>query len=354
MSEQKLQPIKVCIVNDSNLMRKYLTDLISHDGIEVISTAIDGNDALSKITVKKPDVILLDLEMPKMDGLTFIDEVVKSGTLFPIIVASNFSQDGSKLVLDALENGAVDFVSISQDSQDSKNSKKLQDTLIEKIKIAHKSDPYQLIQDKINSLRPRRKGTPRTDTSERLVVIGSSTGGPATVQKVLTGLDLDIPAGILLVQHMPKGFTKQFANRLSKTTGFVVKEAEEGDIIKDGEILIAPGDYHMVVQPNRKVHLDSSDKRFGVRPSVNMTMVSASEVYGSNLVGVVLTGMGHDGGFGMKSIKKRGGHTIVQNKETCVIFGMPQSVIDLDAADHILALNEISAEILKEVQNLVR
>lgn len=351
MSEQKLQPIKVCIVNDSNLMRKYLTDLISHDGIEVISTAIDGNDALSKITVKKPDVILLDLEMPKMDGLTFIDEVVKSGTLFPIIVASNFSQDGSKLVLDALENGAVDFVSISQDSQD---SKKLQDTLIEKIKIAHKSDPYQLIQDKINSLRPKRKGTPRTDTSERLVVIGSSTGGPATVQKVLTGLDPDIPAGILLVQHMPKGFTKQFAARLSKTTGFVVKEAEEGDIIKDGEILIAPGDYHMVVQSNRKIHLDSSDKRFGVRPSVNMTMVSASEVYGSNLVGVVLTGMGHDGGFGMKSIKKRGGHTIVQNKETCVIFGMPQSVIDLDAADHILALNEISAEILKEVQNLVR
>ena len=351
MSKQQLQPIKVCIVNDSNLMRKYLTNLISNDGIEVISTAIDGNDALSKIAAKQPDVILLDLEMPKMDGLTFIDEVVKSGTLFPIIVASNFSQEGSKLVLDALENGAVDFVSISQDSKD---SKKLQDTLIEKIKIAHQSDPFQLIQNKINSLRPKRKGTPRTDTSERLVVIGSSTGGPATVQKVLSGLDPDIPAGILLVQHMPKGFTNQFADRLTKTTGFTVKEAEEGDLIKDGEILIAPGDYHMVVQPNRKIHLDSSDKRFGVRPSVNMTMISASEVYGANLVGVVLTGMGHDGGFGMKSIKKRGGHTIVQNKETCVIFGMPQSVIDLDAADHILALNEIPTKILTEVQNLVR
>jgi two-component system chemotaxis response regulator CheB len=351
MLEQQLKPIKVCIVNDSNLMRKYLADLINIDGIEIISTAIDGKDALSKISVKKPDVILLDLEMPKMDGLTFIDEMVKSGTLFPTIIVSNFSQNGSKLVLDALENGAVDFVPIPIDSKD---KEKLQDALITKIKIAYESDPIQLIQDKINSLKPKRKVIPRTDTSERLVVIGSSTGGPATVQKVLNELPHDIPAGILLVQHMPKEFTTQFAARLSNNSGFVVKEAEEGDIIKDGEILVAPGDYHMIVQPNRKIHLDSSDKRFGVRPSVNMTMISASEVYGSSLVGVVLTGMGHDGGFGMKSIKKRGGHTIVQNKKTSVIFGMPQSVIDLNAADHILDLGEIAAKISKEVQNLVR
>jgi len=351
MLEQQLKPIKVCIVNDSNLMRKYLADLINIDGIEIISTAIDGKDALSKISVKKPDVILLDLEMPKMDGLTFIDEMVKSGTLFPTIIVSNFSQNGSKLVLDALENGAVDFVPIPTDSKD---NEKLQDALITKIKIAYESDPIQLIQDKINSLKPKRKVVPRTDTSERLVVIGSSTGGPATVQKVLNELPHDLPAGILLVQHMPKEFTTQFAARLSNNSGFVVKEAEEGDIIKDGEILVAPGDYHMIVQPNRKIHLDSSDKRFGVRPSVNMTMISASEVYGSSLVGVVLTGMGHDGGFGMKSIKKRGGHTIVQNKKTSVIFGMPQSVIDLNAADHILDLGEIAAKISKEVQNLVR
>lgn len=351
MLEQQLKPIKVCIVNDSNLMRKYLADLINIDGIEIISTAIDGKDALSKISVKKPDVILLDLEMPKMDGLTFIDEMVKSGTLFPTIIVSNFSQNGSKLVLDALENGAVDFVPIPIDSKD---NEKLQDDLITKIKIAYESDPIQLIQDKINSLKPKRKVIPRTDTSERLVVIGSSTGGPATVQKVLNELPHDIPAGILLVQHMPKEFTTQFAARLSNNSGFVVKEAEEGDIIKDGEILVAPGDYHMIVQPNRKIHLDSSDKRFGVRPSVNMTMISASEVYGSSLVGVVLTGMGHDGGFGMKSIKKRGGHTIVQNKKTSVIFGMPQSVIDLNAADHILDLGEIAAKISKEIQNLVR
>lgn len=347
MSEQ--QSIKVSIVNDSKLVRNFLSDLISNDEIEVIFTAHDGMDALSKISLKKPDVILLDLEMPKMDGLTFIDEMVKSGDLFPTIVASNFSNSGSKLVLDALENGAVDFISIANT-----DDKKLQNELISKIKIAHNSDPIHLIQQNINSLKPKRKRVPGINASERVIVIGSSTGGPATVQKILNDLPIDIPSGILLVQHMPAGFTAQFAERLTKNTGFQVREAKEGDIIRDGEILIAPGNYHMVVQPNMKIHLDSSEKRFGVRPSVNMTMISASEVYGSSTVGVVLTGMGHDGGFGMKSIKKRGGHTIVQNKETCVIFGMPKAVIDLNAADHVLGLNKIPQKISKEIQNIVR
>ena len=208
--------------------------------------------------------------------------------------------------------------------------------------------------NKICSLKPNKKKIPGIGSAERLVVIGSSTGGPSTVQKVLMDLPENINAGILLVQHMPKEFTEQFATRLSKNTGFIVREAKNGDIIRNHEILIAPGDYHMVVQPNKKIHLDSSEKRLGVRPSVNMTMVSASEVFGSNVIGVVLTGMGHDGGFGMKSIKNRGGRTIVQNKETSVIFGMPKAVIDLNAADSILGLSEIPEKISEEVQNLVR
>ncbi len=345
-----MAPIKVGIVNDSNLVRKYLTKVISVDAIDVVFTAVDGEDALNKIMFKTPDVILLDLEMPKMDGLTFIDKMIDSGKLYPIIIVSNFSQDGSKLVLDALENGAVDFVSMSDVSND---EEKLQSILLSKIKIAHSSDPLQLIHEKLSSLKPRRPSIPRLGSSDRIIIIGSSTGGPSTLQKVLSEIPTDIAAGILIVQHMPKGFTKQFAERLSKTTGFSVKEAEEGDVIKDGMILIAPGDYHMTVQSNRKIHLDSSEKRFGVRPAVNMTMISASEVFGSDIVGVILTGMGHDGGFGMKSIKKRGGHTIVQNKETCVIFGMPKAVIDLDAADFVLPLDDIPKKIAMEVQALV-
>jgi two-component system chemotaxis response regulator CheB len=350
MSEQMMTPIKVGIVNDSNLIRNYLTKVISGDSVEVVFTAVDGIDALNKVDFKKPDVILLDLEMPKMDGLTFIDKMIDAGSLYPTIIVSSFSENGSKLVLDALENGAVDFVSMSTDLMDKTSFK---DTLVSKIKIAHSSDPFQLIHEKLTTLKPRRRITPKIGSSERVIIIGSSTGGPSTVQKVINEIPRDISAGILLVQHMPKSFTKQFAERLSRNTGFVVKEAEEGDIIKDGMIFLAPGNYHMVVQQNRKIHLDSSDKRFGVRPAVNMTMISASEVFGSNIVGVILTGMGHDGGFGMKSIKKRGGHTIVQNKETCVIFGMPQSVIDLDAADHILPLDDIAKKIEIEVQALV-
>ena len=351
MLKQEVKPIKVSIVNDSNLMRKYLSGLIDNDEIEIYWTALNGEDALSKISKEKPDVILLDLEMPKMDGITFIENMIKIGIMIPTIVVSSFSQEGSKIILDALENGAVDFVAIPSEHID---DKKLKDELLSKIKIAYNSDPIQLVTEKIYSLKPNKKIFTESTSSERLIIIGASTGGPGTVQKVLNQLSRDIAAGILVVQHMPKEFTKQFANRLSEKTGFVVREAREGDEIKNHEILVAPGDYHMIVLPNRKIHLDSGEKRFGVRPSVNMTMVSAAEVYGSNAVGVILTGMGHDGGFGMKAIKKRGGHTIVQNKETCVIFGMPKAVIDLNAADHVLGLSEIPMKINEEILNLVR
>lgn len=351
MLNQQLKSINVGIVNDSNLMRTYISDLISVDGIQTSLTATDGENALRKITQKKPDVLLLDLEMPRMDGLTFIEEITKRGILIPIIVVSNFSDEGSKIVLDALENGAVDCVRINQIDENREN---LQNELITKIKIASNSDPINLITNKINSLKPNKKRISKIGSSERLIVIGASTGGPGTIQKILAKLPQEIPAGILVVQHMPKEFTNHFAHRLSQNTGFIVKEAKEGDVIRDHEILLAPGDYHMVVQPNKKIHLDSSEKRFGVRPSVNMTMVSASEVFGANLIGVILTGMGHDGGFGMKSIKKRGGHTIIQNKETSVIFGMPKAVIDLNAADHILGIDEIPTKIYEEVQNLTR
>ncbi|MCV0409524.1 chemotaxis-specific protein-glutamate methyltransferase CheB [Nitrosopumilus sp.] len=350
MLKEKAIPINVGIVNDSNLMRKYISDLINVDEIEIKWTAVNGEDALAKIPKRKPDVILLDLEMPTMDGMTFIENMGKMKMMIPTIIVSSFSQDGSKVVLDALENGAVDFVTIPLKDID---DKKLQEELITKIKISAKSDPIQLITEKIYSLKPSKKIFTKSNSSERLIVIGSSTGGPGMVQKVLSNLPANIAAGILVVQHMPKEFTKQFANRLSEKTGFTVKEANEGDEIRDHEILVAPGDYHMIVLPNRRIHLDSSEKRFGVRPSVNMTMVSAAEVYGSNVIGVVLTGMGHDGGFGMKTIKKRGGHTIVQNKETCVIFGMPKAVIDLDAADHVVGINEIPIKIYEEMQNLV-
>ena len=346
LTAQQLQTMRVLIVNDSNFMRKHLADLIQGEGT-IIDFATDGQDALHRIAFKKPDVILLDLEMPKMDGLTFIENMTKSGDIIPTIVTSSFSKEGSKVVFDALENGAVDFLHIDN------NNENLKEQLMTKIQVANKCDPLTLIQQKILSIRPKRKAVQSVGASERVVIIGSSTGGPMMVQNVLSKLPVNLNAGILLIQHMPAGFTKQFAARLDRTTGFKVKEAEEGDVIRDGQVLLAPGNYHMIVQPNQKIHLDSSEKRFGVRPSINMTMVSASEVYGANLIGVVLTGMGHDGAFGMKAIKKRGGHTIVQDKNSCVIYGMPKAVVELNAADVQLPIDEIPARIVEEVDKLV-
>src|SRR3989304_5625771 len=249
MTKSVEDQIEVWIVNDSKYMTQLLSDLVSKNNIKVTNTARDGAEALRKLSLKKPDVILLDLEMPTMDGLTFIEEVVKQDKLVPIIVVSSFSQDGAKIVLDALENGALDFVPISTTNPELISE--LKESLQSKIEIAAKSDPRQLIIKNIQKLKPKRKVVPAPNAATRIVVIGSSTGGANIVQSILSSLPVDLPAAILVVQHMPK--------------------------------------------------------EFGVRPAVNTTMVSGSEVFLSNTIGVLVTRLGHDGAFGMKTIKKRGG-----------------------------------------------
>src|SRR3990170_259512 len=327
MTKSVEDQIEVWIVNDSKYMTQLLSDLVSKNNIKVTNTARDGAEALRKLSLKKPDVILLDLEMPTMDGLTFIEEVVKQDKLVPIIVVSSFSQDGAKIVLDALENGALDFVPISTTNPE--QISELKESLQSKIEIAAKSDPRQLIIKNIQKLKPKRKVVPAPNAATRIVVIGSSTGGPNIVQSILSSLPVDLPAAILVVQHMPKEFTGPFALRLNENCDLPVKEAEDGDVIIEGP------------------------KRFGVKPAVNMTMVSASEVFGSNTIGVLLTGMGHDGAFGMKTIKKRGGKTIAQDSSSSVVYGMPKAAVDLHAVDKLLPTGKIPQTIQEEVEKLV-
>jgi two-component system chemotaxis response regulator CheB len=343
--------INVLIINDSNYLSTLLADLISNEKIHVSDIAKDGRDGLGKIERHKPDVILLDLEMPRMDGLTFIEEMVKRGILVPTIIVSNYGEEGAKIVLDALENGAIDFVQINQ--ADPNDIMKLKDTLISKIDIAAQSDPYKLVLEKINNLKPKRKQTPSSEAADAVVVIASSTGGPGVVQSILTKLPADIAAGILIIQHMPKGFTKKFAERLDEICSVIVKEAEDGDLITNGLVLVAPGDYHMEVDDAFRVRLVSGSKRFGVRPAANVTMVSASEIFGANTIGVTLTGMGHDGAFGMKTIKRRGGMTIAQDEQSSVVFGMAKSACELNAVDSLLPPEQISETIMMEVKRLV-
>lgn len=343
--------INVLIINDSNYMSTLLADLISNEKIHVSDIAKDGRDGLGKIEQHKPDVILLDLEMPRMDGLTFIEEMVKRGILIPTIVVSNYSEEGAKIVLDALENGAIDFVQITKTNPN--DMLKLKDTLISKIDIAAQSDPYKLVLEKINNLKPKRKQITSSQAATIVVVIASSTGGPGVVQSILAKLPADVGAGILVVQHMPKGFTKKFAERLDEICHITVKEAEDGDLITAGLALVAPGDYHMEVDGVSRVRLVNGSKRFGVRPAANVTMVSASEIFGTNTLGVTLTGMGHDGAFGMKTIKRRGGTTIAQDEQSSVVFGMAKSACELNAVDLLLPPEQIPEAIMMEIKKLV-
>lgn len=332
-------------------MSTLLKDLVSSETIHVCDSARDGQEGLRKIGYQKPDVILLDLEMPRMDGVTFIEEMVKRGTLIPTILVSNFSQEGAKIVLDALENGAIDFVPVAQVSPE--GMIQLRETLTSKISTVAYCDPYKLVIEKINSLKPKRKTAISSQAATVVVTIASSTGGPNIVQSILASLPADIKAGILLVQHMPKGFTTKFAERLDEAAEITVREAKDGDLITEGVALVAPGDLHMEIDPELRIRLVSGPKRFGVRPAANVTMVSAAEYFGANTIGVTLTGMGHDGAFGMKTIKRRGGKTIAQDEQSSVVFGMAKAACELNAVDVLLPPEKISQAIVEEVNKLV-
>lgn len=344
--------INVMVVNDSPYMVELLSDLISsHGTIKVGTTARDGVDALRKLKDKQPDVILVDLEMPNMDGLTFIEKAMGQYTI-PIIVVSNYSQSGAKLILDSLEFGAVDYVTIPQDNPEL--IRELQNVLVSKIEAVAGVNPMVLIPKAISRLRPSIQKKPDVGgVSTHVIIIGASTGAPRIVSSILSQLPTDLHAGVLVVQHMSKDFTASFAQRLDGESHLVVKEAKEGDQIRDGVVLIAPGDYHMIVGPDKKVHLNQSPKRFGVRPSANVTMISASEVFGANIVGVILSGMGQDGAFGMKMIKKRQGRTLAQDESSSVIFGMAKAACELNAVDALVPADKLSMAILAEMETNV-
>lgn len=345
-----MKEIRVLVVDDSPYSRQGIIKMLQHSpSFRVVGTACDGKDALSKVIKLKPDVITLDLEMPRMDGFTFLRWVMRELPL-PIIVVSARSDDRS--VLKALELGAVDFI-VKPTAKASSELHKIQEELIEKVKmVAHlemskiKSN-LELLSDGTErrierpSLRP--KGV-------ELVAIGASTGGPPAIQSILLRLPKNLPAGIVISQHMPEGFTRHFAERLDKTVTLDVKEAKDGEVVEPGNVLIAPGGYHTVLE-KKEGNICTRLKRRGPSdkyiPSVDTMMKSAAALYGRNLLGVILTGMGSDGRDGMKAIKEHRGQTIVESVETSVVFGMPNEVIEAGAADKVLPLRDIPDEIIK-------
>lgn len=351
--------IRVLIVDDSAFARFAIAKRISSDPqIEVVGQARDGIEAIDMTRNLQPTVITMDVTMPRMDGIQAVEKIMAEYPT-PIVMLSALTREGADVTIQALELGAVDFF-CKPSVVSPVGSAESSDELLHKIRLAAEIEKSRLkaIQ-KVSAGKPFKKVAkpPRKRAADdyslqrsRVVVVASSTGGPRALVGVLPKLPGDLPASILVVQHMPSGFTKSLAARMNDVSELDIKEAEEGDEIRPGTALFAPGGKHMTVDASGKISLNQGPQECGLRPAANVTMQSAAEAFGSSVLGVVLTGMGSDGTRGCGLIKKAGGEVIVQDEPTCVVYGMPKSVADAGYADSILPLSEIAAEMIKRCE----
>lgn len=320
--------------------------------IEVIGTAINGSDALRKIAQLHPDVVTLDVEMPVMDGLETLKNIIRDNPL-PVIMLSSLTQAETEVTINALQMGAVDFVS-KPSGTISLDLTKVQDELIDKIKIAARVKLYRDVRREHaidRSMSRKVISQERKKSLRKLVLIGTSTGGPKALNMVLHELPRDMSAVILIVQHMPPGFTRSLAERLNQISEIDVKEAEDQEEVVLGTAYIAPGDCHLIVEQSPatgelSLRLSSEAPVNGHRPSVDVMMQSAAKVNGWDLIGVILTGMGYDGREGIRALKDKDAITIAEDQKTAVVFGMPRVVIEAKLADYVLPLPLIAPEIV--------
>ncbi len=340
-----MEKIKVLVVDDSALMRKLIPQMLEADPeIEVVGTAMDGTFCLKKIEELKPHVVTLDLQMPGMNGIDTLKEIMRRQPL-PVIVVSSHSTEGASVTLKALGLGAFDFVTKPRDA--TSHMTETARELIAKIKAAAVGKllrPGSLlgVPTRAEKLSTTKSGPPPS----KLVAIGISTGGPQALEFLLAQLPPDFPGAIVVVQHMPEGFTEMFARRLDEVCSLRVKEAKSGDILQAGRVLICPGSRHMRVKHMDKgdiVVLNDDARVNGHRPSVDVLFHSVAEEFGSWAVAALMTGMGDDGAEGLGAVKKAGGMTIAQNEESCVVFGMPKAAIERGYATRVVALDVLSS-----------
>lgn len=350
-----MQPkIRVLLVDDSAVIRTMLQKILSSDpDIEVVGTAPDPYVGREKLVNLKPDVMILDIEMPKMDGITFLTKVMEH---FPTrtIIFSSLSLERSEVALKCLEVGAID--TMAKPAIDvTKGVMAFKEELIAKVKMVAKSKlptkkkTLSLVNPILKTHKPVSGALLKT--THQILAIASSTGGTEALKVVLAGLPADIP-GTVIVQHMPAVFTKTYADHLNRMFPFEVKEAEDGDKVLPGRVLIAPGDFHMEIVRNGgyyNVKLHQQPTMHGVRPAADYLLKSVAHYAGSNAIGIVLTGMGKDGAQGLLEMKKAGSYNLAQNEETCVIFGMPKVAIECGAIDKVMPLDDIASEVLKQM-----
>lgn len=369
------KPIKVMVVEDSAYIRYVISEILESDpGITVIEKARDGVDALEKLRRSIPDVITLDIQMPNMDGLKFLEEMRKDYKI-PTIMISSLTVEGAEDTIKALALGAVDFVpkpsgvlNISVDQ--------MKDEIIAKVKMASemkavvlspheaeepeqpKSEESAQAAEAGTAATPRRqklrqKSESSVDIAEiqlrKIVAVGCSTGGPRALTEIVPILPADLPACIIVVQHMPAKFTTSLAERLDSVSAIEVKEAANGDKIRPGIVYIAPGDFHIQAGKGDVLYLNQEPPQHGVRPSVNVLMKSVARMYGERAIGVILTGMGTDGCEGVAEIKENGGYVFAEHERSCVVYGMPRAAVESGNVDRVLILPRIADELVNTI-----
>lgn len=375
--------VKVLVVDDSGFFRRRVSEILSADSnIQVVGTATNGKEAIDQALALKPDVITMDYEMPMMDGITAVRHIMQRCPT-PVLMFSSLTHEGARVTLDALDAGAVDF--LPKNFEDiSRNPEKVKQLLCEKIlsisrsnrRVSHFSAPAAApapvatptpaaMPSHVNTfsspapVRPAPAPVPsRTPAASpnspaprrkayKLVAIGTSTGGPVALQRVLTQLPAHFPAPIVLVQHMPAAFTKAFAERLDKLCRISVKEAEDGDILRPGLALLAPGGKQMMIDGRGAVKILPGDERLNYKPCVDITFGSAAKSYGDKVLAVVLTGMGADGREGARLLKQGGSSIWAQDEASCVIYGMPMAIVKADLADAVYSLDDIGKHLVE-------
>ena len=367
-------PIRVLIVDDSALMRNLIGRIVESDpGLVLVGKAMNGAFALKKLETLAVDIIVLDLEMPEMNGIEFLKKRKELKLETPVIILSSVARRGAEVTMEALALGAADFIKKPSGSV-SEDIHSVGEHLIELIKAygggrtsgwtapLPKMEAWTAPAAPAPAFAPAKPvtlptGPLRAHAGLQLCVIGISTGGPNALRQVFSALDPDFPLPVVVVQHMPAGFTAEFAKSLDKNCPLEVKEAEEGDLVKKGRILIAPGDWHIEVEKKSLaalVHLSQAELTNGHRPSAGVLFRSAAKQYGSSVLAVIMTGMGRDGAAEIGEVYKAGGLTIAQDEASSVVFGMPKVAIELGNVEKVVSLGEMASSLNKLAKEFAR
>ncbi|MBK7579718.1 MAG: chemotaxis response regulator protein-glutamate methylesterase [Myxococcales bacterium] len=349
------QRLRVLVVDDSAFMRGAVSRMLAADArFEVVGQAKDGEEAVRLAGELAPDVISMDFNMPGLNGAEATRAILAKRAT-PIVMLSAHTREGATAAVQALAAGAVDFVE-KPDGEVSANLNTVKDQLVEKLIAAAGANVRgsMAVAEVAPSEAPMSRRSPRSPPRAmpaglRVVVIASSTGGPAALFRLLPSLTSAGKAAIVIVQHMSAGFTEALADQLAEQAGYQVREAKQGDVLEAGVALVAPGGMHLVLERNGTVSVNDGPLVHGVRPAADVTLKSAAQIYGARSVGVVLTGMGRDGALGLAAIKAAGGRTFAQDKATCTVFGMPKAAVEMGVVDEVLPLDQIGRSVSRLV-----